>query len=76
MSNREQDMNKFTPVGPNTWWLSEICVTIVCNQLINIPYIFMHCVLLVLNKSHGKKVQVKNNSFTDCHTKGLVMRVN
>ena len=67
-------MHKFTPVGPNTVWLTLVAVT--CNQLSKIPYIFRLCDLLVLNKGHGKKLQVKNNYFTDCHTEGLSVKAN
>ena len=56
--------------------VAETLVTVICNQLSNIPYIFRHCGLLVLNKSHEKKLQVKNSSFTDCHTVGLIMHAN
>ena len=73
-SSREQEMHKFTPAGPNTVWLT--FVTVICNQLSNIPNIFRHYDLLVLNKSHEKKLQDKNNSFTDCHTEGLTMKAN
>ena len=51
-------------------------VAVICNQLSIISYIFRHCNLLVLNKSHEKKLQVKDNSFTDCHTEGLIVKAN
>ena len=77
MSSGEQDTNKFTLVGHNTNSVAETFVRIVvviCNQLSNIPgYIFRNCDLLVLNKSHERKLQVKNNSSADCHTEGLIM---
>ena len=59
--------------------VSKALVTVICNQLSNIPYIFRYCDLLVLNKSHEKKkktLQVKNKSFTDCDTEGLLMKAN
>ena len=54
--------------------VAEALVVVICNQLSNIPHIFRHCDLLVLNKSHEKKLQDKNNSVTDCHTEGLIMK--
>ena len=79
MSSREQDMNKCTPVGPQ-YIMAETIVTKVCNQLSNIPYIFRHCDLLVLNKSREKNnmkyLQVNYNSFTDCHTEGIITKAN
>ena len=64
----------------HTIWLqhsvAETLVTVICNQLSNVPHIFGHCDLLVLNKSHEKKLHVRNNSFTDCHIGGLIMKVN
>ena len=67
-------MFKFTPVGPKTvWWdpcssnlpiiinyLLLLLLLFICNQLSNIPYIFVHCDLLELNKIHEKKLQVIN----------------
>ena len=38
------------------------------------PYIFRHCDLLDLKKNHERKLQVINNSFTDCHTEGLITK--
>ena len=56
--------------------VAETLVTVIWNQLSNIPYIFRYCDLLVLDKSQEKKLQVKNNSFTDCHNEGSVMKLN
>ena len=56
--------------------MAETLVGVVCNQLSNIPYTFRHCDVLVLDKSPEKKLQAKNNSFTDCHTEGLIMNAN
>ena len=56
--------------------VAEMLVAVICNQLSNISYVFRHRDLLVLNKSHEKKLQVTDNSFTDCHTEGLFMKAN
>ena len=53
--------------------VAETLVTVICDQLSDIPCIFKHCNLLVLNKSHEKKLQVKSNPFTVYHTAGLVV---
>ena len=68
-------MHKFTPDGPKSS-VAETLVAVICNQLSNIPYIFRHCDLLDLNKIHENKQQVKNYSFTDCHTEGLITKTN
>ena len=68
-------MHTFTPVGPKAT-VAETLVAVICSQLSNIPYIFRHCDLLDLNKIHKKKLQVKNNYFTDCHTEGLSVKAN
>ena len=34
------------------------------------------CELLDLNKMHEKKLQNENNSFTDCHNEGLIVKAN
>ena len=57
-------MHKFTPVGPQNN-VAETLREVIRNQLSDIPYIFRHCDLLDLNKIHERKLQVKNNSFTD-----------
>ena len=54
--------------------MAETHVTVICNQLSNIPYIFRHCDLLVLNESHEKKLYIKNNSFRDCHIEDFIMK--
>ena len=59
MSHWEQDMNKFTPVGRSTNGVAETFIVVICYQLSNIPYIFRNCDLLVLNKSHEKKLHDK-----------------
>ena len=54
--------------------VAETLVAVTFNQFgnnTNIPYIFRYCELLVLNNSHEKKLQIKNNSFTDCHAERL-----
>ena len=60
----------------HTSWPPKQCgrdpCAVICNQLSNVPFIFRHCDLLVLNKSHEKKLQVNNNSSPDCHTEGLM----
>ena len=58
--------------------VAETSVAVICNQLSNIPYIFRSCDLLVLNKSCEKKLQVEvgNNSYTDCHAAGLIIKAN
>ena len=56
--------------------MAETLVGVVCNQLSNIPYTFRHCDVLVLDKSPEKKLQAKNNSFTDCHIESLIMTAN
>ena len=76
----EQDMTKFTPAGHNTNSLTETSVcSVICYQL-RYPTFFRNCDLLVLNKSHGKTtttiIPVRNNSFTDCDTEGLIMKAN
>ena len=53
----EQDMHKFTPVGPKS--VAKSLVAVICNHLSNIPYIFRHCDLLVPNKILEKKLQEK-----------------
>ena len=68
-------MHKLTPVGPLNS-VAETLVAVIRCQLSNIPYIFRHLIRLALNKIHEKKLQVKNNSFTDCHTEGLIMKGN
>ena len=74
MSSREQDMNKFTPYGPQ-YSVAETYVAVIYKHLSNTPYSFRHCDLLVLNKSHQKKPQVKNNAFTDCHTEDFIRKL-
>ena len=56
--------------------MAETLVAVICNQLSNIPDIFRHCDLLDLNRVRDKKLQVNNNSFTDCHTEGLITKAN
>ena len=56
--------------------VAEMLVAVSCSHLSDIAYIFWHCNLIVLNKSHEKELQVKNNSFTGCHTEGLIMKAN
>ena len=67
MVKQLQDKHKFTAVGHNAIIVAKTFVVVICIQLRNIPCIFRHCDLLVLNKSNEKKLQIKNNSFTDCH---------
>ena len=54
--------------------VAETLVAVICNQLSNIPYIFRLCDLLVQSKSHEKKLKMKNDPFTDCHTEGITMK--
>ena len=68
-------MHKFPPAGPQNS-TAQTLVAVICNQLSNMPYIFKHCDLLDLNNIHEKKLQVKNNSFPDCHTESSVMKDN
>ena len=72
MSSREQDMNKNSHQLPQHS-VAETLVTIVCNHPSNIPYIFVHCDFLVLNKRHEKKLQVKI-FLMDSHTEGQIMK--
>ena len=69
----KRTMHKFTPAGQK-YSGAKTLVAVICNQLSNIPYIFRHCYLVVLNKSLENEVQVKNNSFSDCRTEGLVTK--
>ena len=68
-------MHILTPVGPRNR-VAKTLVAVIWNQLSNTPYIFRHCDLLDLNKIHEKKLQAKDNSFTDCHIEGLIMKGN
>ena len=60
--------------------MAETLVVVPCGQLSYIPYIFRHCDLLVLkiiisNEYHERKLKIKKDSFTNCHSKDLVMKV-
>ena len=71
-------MHKFTPVGPKHS-VAKTLVALIYNQLSNIPYIFQALWSLgseKKKKNNEKKLQIKNNSFTDCHTEGLIMKAN
>ena len=46
----------------------------------NIPHVFRYCNIPVLTivistQCHAKKLEIKKNSFTNCHNIGLVMKV-
>ena len=58
--------------------MAAILVAITYNQLSNTPYIFtfIHRDSLDLDKIHEKELQVNNNSFTECHTEGLITKAN
>ena len=56
--------------------VAETLVAVICKKLSNIPYIFRHYDLLDLNKTHEKKLQVNDNSFTNCHTEGVITKAN
>ena len=75
MSGREQNNYKFTPHGHNINSVAETFVAVICNQLSNIPYIFRHYDLLVLNKSLEQILHIKNNSFRDFYIEGLTVKV-
>ena len=51
-----------------------------CWELSCIPYVFRHCDLLVLTiiispQCHEKKLEIKEDSFTNRHSKGLAKKV-
>ena len=63
--------------------LPSVAVTLVavpCCQLSYVPYVSRYCDLLVLkiiisNQCHEKKQKIKKESFMNCNSKILVMKV-